>query len=177
MNEDKTGRYVRSMSKKSGLPYELCKEYIDRKTWLGMFGETNLSMLFSPKIEEIPFQYGEELFTPIQSVDVECTITKTDLGSAYPGIYEISDCKILSKLNENFELSINRILSFEGALIGYFVEGESIVVRGLLEKVSSERTKQPFAQILLGTNECSGNEFILQKADYEKFDIIRKNSP
>lgn len=169
MNEDKTSRYTRSMSKKSGLPFELCKKYISKKTWLSMFGKTNLSMLFSPTTKELPFSYGDEIFKPICPVEIECTIKRDDLGSAYPGIYKIENPIIISELNNQFRLSIERILSFEGALIGYFKEGDKIIVRGLLEEVNSTKTTKSFGQVLLGTKECNGNEFILLKEDYMKY--------
>ncbi|NHJ49526.1 MAG: hypothetical protein FK733_17180 [Asgard group archaeon] len=166
MNEDKTRRYIESMSRKSGLPLELTPKYIARKSWLSLFGNTNLSFIFSPEKNEIPFQYGEQFFIPEKPVDIKCKISDTSLGSAYPSIHNITDCEFVGT-NEKEEVNLQRILSFEGALAGYFTKGEEIVVRGLLEKVIDKNGVKLFDQIILGTRECLGNEFILLEEDYQ----------
>jgi predicted nucleotidyltransferase len=168
MIPDKRQRYERSMSKKSGLPKELTSKYIKMKTWLSVFNTTDLSMIFSPRPSEIPFQYGEQTFIPIKPVDVECIISNADLGSAYPSIYRITDPKILTDGLEEINDSLTRILSFEGALTGYFVKDDRVVVRGLLEEVVDHTKNKKFHQIILGTKECRGNEFIIYKEDYQK---------
>lgn len=168
MTLEKRRRYEISMSKKSGLPQKITSKYIKMKTWLSVFNTTDLSMIFSPRPSEIPYLYGEQTFTPIKSIDVECTISNADLGSAYPSIFEITDPKVLSGELKELELSITRILSFEGALTGYFVKDDVVVVRGLLEEVVDHKKKKKFHQIILGTKECRGNEFILFKEDYNK---------
>ncbi|MBN1328746.1 MAG: hypothetical protein JXA54_04660 [Candidatus Heimdallarchaeota archaeon] len=170
MLENKSNRYVISMARKSGLPKSLTRKYIELKTWLSVYGKTNLSLIFSPTKDELPFIYGEQLFKPIKPIIIECTINNADLGCAYPSIYQITDCKILTEKSSNFD--IQRILSFEGALTGYFKINNRIVAQGLLEEVRDIKTNNIFHQIILGTKECFGNEFILFQEDYEKF--IRK---
>jgi len=168
MTEAKTRRYVRSMSNKSGLSEKITRKYIAMKTWLGMFGKTNLSLIFSPKANELPFSYGDQIFEPLEPITLKCTITNTDFGFAYPAIYEISDCEILSELKENKDLPINRIFSFEGALTGYFRKDDVVIVRGLLERVTETKTNKQFYQIILGTKECLGNEFIVYQDDFKR---------
>ncbi|NHK31478.1 MAG: hypothetical protein FK730_09015 [Asgard group archaeon] len=177
MDEHKTKRYVESMSRKSGLPTFITKKYIALKSWLSLFGETNLSMLFSPTVTEIPFQYGDEFFTPIKQVEITCNISKADLGSAYPSIYKIRDCTLLGEQARSDSLPIERILSFEGALTGYFKKDDKIVVRGLLEIVNDKKNNRNFAQIILGTKECIGNEFILFEKDYQLLKKKEKLKP
>ncbi|MHA1305865.1 MAG: hypothetical protein ACTSSB_00925 [Candidatus Heimdallarchaeota archaeon] len=164
----KRQRYEISMSKKSGLPQNITSKYIKMKTWLSVFNTTDLSMIFSPRPSEIPFQYGDQTFNPIKPIDVECTISNSDLGSAYPSIYEISDPTILTSEVKDLESSLTRILSFEGALTGYFVKDDVVFVRGLLEEVTDHKKNKKFHQIILGTKECKGNEFIIYKDDYQK---------
>ncbi len=166
MAQQKRMRYERSMAKKSGLPMKLASKYIAKKKWLSIFGETDLSLVFSPIPSELPFKYGDEVFSPIFAVDVECEITNSDLGFAYPAIYQIDNCEFLSKTAQIPDLPLERVLSFEGALTGYFIKGEKIIIRGLLEKVIDVKNKRSFLQIILGTKECVGNEFILYPEDY-----------
>ena len=149
MTQDKRQRYEISMSKKSGLPQKITSKYIQMKTWLSVFDTTDLSMIFSPRPSEIPFQYGDQTFKPINSIDVECTISNSDLGSTYPSIYEITDCKVLGETTEEVESSLLRIFSFEGALTGYFTKDDRIVVRGLLEEVIDHKKNKNFHQIIL----------------------------
>ncbi|NHJ38625.1 MAG: hypothetical protein FK731_01235 [Asgard group archaeon] len=177
MNENKTKRYVQSMSRKSGLPTNITKKYIVLKSWLSMFGETNLSMLFSPSIEEIPFQYGDEYFTPICKIDLECLISDASMGCAYPSIYKIKDCNILSKTIDSELYPIERVISFEGALTGYFKKDDKIIVRGLLERVEDKKNGRYFSQVILGTKECVGNEFILYESDFQEIEKNVKLKP
>ena len=168
MTAEKRKRYEISMSKKSGLPKEITTKYIKMKTWLSVFNSTDLSLIFSPKPSEIPFQYGEQTFKQMKSIDVECTISNSDLGFAYPAIYEITECNILTSDSKEQESSLIRILSFEGALTGYFTKNDVVVVRGLLEEVTDHKNNKKFHQIILGTKECIGNEFIVYNEDYQK---------
>jgi predicted nucleotidyltransferase len=168
MNKAKRRKYERSMSRKTGLAQKLTKKYISKKTWLGMFGETNLSMIFSPLPEEIPFDYGEQIFTPMEPIEVSATISDTTMGFAYPAIYGLENVEIMTKRLEEINQTLLRVFSFEGAFTGYFKEGEEVVIRGLLEKVVDKKRKKSFHQIILGTKECQGNEFIIYKEDYPK---------
>ncbi|MHA1503842.1 MAG: hypothetical protein ACTSPT_01475 [Candidatus Heimdallarchaeota archaeon] len=168
MTPEKRERYEISMSKKSGLPQKITSKYIKMKTWLSVFNTTDLSMIFSPRPSEIPYQYGEQTFKPLKAIDVECTISNADLGSAYPSIYEITNPNILTSELKELETSLTRILSFEGALTGYFVKDDVVIIRGLLEEVVDHKTNRKFHQIILGTKECRGNEFIIYKEDYQK---------
>lgn len=166
MSPEKTKRYEESAARKSGISSKLTRKYISRKRWLSVFGDTNLSIIFSPLSSELPFAYGDQIFTPIKAVDVECFVTNAAFGSVYPSIYEITDCKLLSTNKVKLDSPLERILSFEGALTGFFKNNDKIVVRGLLEKVVDKKNNRQFYQILLGTQECSGNEFILYPEDY-----------
>ncbi|MHA1365145.1 MAG: hypothetical protein ACTSP5_01875 [Candidatus Heimdallarchaeota archaeon] len=168
MTPEKRERYEISMSKKSGLPQKITSKYIKMKTWLSVFNTTDLSMIFSPRPSEIPYQYGEQTFRPLKAIDVECTISNADLGSAYPAIYEITNPNILTSELKELETSLTRILSFEGALTGYFVKDDVVIIRGLLEEVVDHKMNRKFHQIILGTKECRGNEFIIYKEDYQK---------
>jgi len=168
MSSGKSRRYAESIARKAGLPISLSAKYVAIKKWLSVYGNTNLSLIFSPTPDEIPFNYGEQKFTPVKSIDVECVISNSDLGCAYPSIYEIKECKILSNNQKIPSLPITRILSFEGALTGFFKKGDTVVVRGLLEKVDDLKNNVEFNQIILGTKECIGNEFILFEKDFRR---------
>jgi predicted nucleotidyltransferase len=169
MSSEKSKRYAESISRKAGLPISLSTKYVALKSWLSVYGDTNLSLIFSPTPDEIPFNYGEQKFTPVKSIDVECTVSNSNLGYAYPSIYEIEECNILSENSSSSDLPITRILSFEGALTGFFGKDDTVVVRGLLEKVKDYKSNSEYYQIILGTKECVGNEFIVFKEDYYEY--------
>ena len=166
LSENKKKRYELSLARKSGLPRDLIKKYIAKKKWLSTFGKTEISIIFNPLPNETPFQYGQQIFKPIRRVDIEGTIANTTLGNAYPSIYELTDCKPVGDKSLYTNLPLTRILSFEGALTGYFKKGDRIIARGLLEEVIDVKNDKQFFQIILGTKECIGNEFILLKEDF-----------
>jgi len=161
--------YAQTFNEKFPVIFENSKDITPMTpTWLSVFNTTDLSMIFSPRPSEIPYQYGEQTFKPLKAIDVECTISNADLGSAYPSIYEITNPNILTSELKELETSLTRILSFEGALTGYFVKDDVVIIRGLLEEVVDHKTNRKFHQIILGTKECRGNEFIIYKEDYQK---------
>ncbi len=173
MPTSKAFRYARSMARKSGLPINLTKKYIARKRWLSVFGKTNLSFVFSPTKEELPTNYGAELFHALTPIELECTIADATFGYGYPSLYQITNCTILK--GKDYDLPITRIFSFEGALTGFFETSDRVVVRGLLEKVLPQKEgKESFAQIMLGSKECAGDEFIIFADDYEEIVAKRK---
>ena len=165
---EKQERYVLSFAKKSGLPKNITRKYIKMKKWLSIYDKTNLSLIFSPLPTELPFNYGEQYFRPITPVDVKCIIENSDMGFAYPSIYEINNCEFLTECNLEEDISLKRVISFEGALTGYFSKNDIIVIRGLLEEVLDQNGKLLFYQIILGTKECVENEFIVFEEDYKK---------
>lgn len=167
MSDNKRKRYEVSMAKKSGLPLEIVSRYIEKKKWLSVYGKTNVSLIFSPLPEEKPFTYSSQIFKPIKMIDVKCIITDTSMGFAYPAMYNIENCEELQPTSQK-KSGLKRILSFEGALTGYFKKGDTVVVRGLLERVKDKKTGKIFEQIILGTKEGVSNEFILFEEDYSK---------
>jgi predicted nucleotidyltransferase len=173
--DQKKERYVRSMAKKTGLPESVTEKYISRKKWLSIYGKTSLSFLFSPEPNERPFQYGEQLFRALKPVTISAKISSSDLGFAYPSIYQLSNCEFLNDKEASINLPIKRVFSFEGALTGYFKANDKIVIRGLLEEVNDLKKEKKFYQILLGTKECVGNEFILYEEDYRQLPKNYKN--
>lgn len=170
MPPTKKRRYEESLARKTGLPPSLTREYIKLKSWLSNFSGTDLSFHFNPKPTEQPFKYGEQIFRPIAFVDVQGFIKDASFGYNYPGIYQLKESNFIKKdnIHDSNELP-RRILSFEGAFTGYFKKGDKIVTRGLLEKVYDNRGNYLFNQVILGTKECQGNEFILFAEDYKSF--------
>ena len=164
---EKQKRYVNSLARKSGLSLEMAKKYVKMKKWLSVFDTTDLSLIFSPTSSELPFNYGDQIFQPIDIINIKCIITDSSMGFAYPAIYKIKDYQIFDDYNLPEELPITRVLSFEGALTGFFVDGDEVVVRALLEKVIDNKNNKIFYQIILGTKECQGNEFIIFIEDYQ----------
>ncbi|MBD3191711.1 MAG: hypothetical protein GF308_13770 [Candidatus Heimdallarchaeota archaeon] len=166
----KRRKYERSLSRKTGLPPFLLERYIKLKSWLSIFNGTDLSFHFNPKPAERPFKYGQQFFKVITPVDVRGFIKDSSFGYNYPGIYQLSDCSFIGETVDHSSKELpKRILSFEGAFTGYFKKGDEIVIRGLLEKVYDSKENYLFNQIILGTKECQGNEFILFADDYKSF--------
>ncbi|MBN2230797.1 MAG: hypothetical protein JW779_14505 [Candidatus Thorarchaeota archaeon] len=105
--------------------------------------------------QEAPIHHGSESYTTLKSDPVKCrlTIENADYGIFHPAIYGTSPVIYDG-------LTIDRILVFDGAFGGLFVEGDSVEVSGTLQKVLVSEDQREFYQIMVGTKAGSGKEYI-----------------
>jgi len=105
--------------------------------------------------EETPIRHGSESYITqtTEPTIFSMTIKSTDYSIFHPAIYEIAPL-------EHNDSTINRIMVYDGAFGGLFERGDSVEVSGALQKVTTTRRDTDFYQVMVGTKNGSGKEYI-----------------
>ncbi|MHA1577661.1 MAG: hypothetical protein ACTSU3_09905 [Candidatus Thorarchaeota archaeon] len=108
----------------------------------------------------IPITHQNETYTSLSSSPTRITmdIEIVEYGLFHPGLYE-GYSKPLPELGGAV---ITRIMVYDGAFTGLLLSGDRVEVSGVIQKVVSatESDSEPFYQIMVGTKNGAGREFI-----------------
>jgi predicted nucleotidyltransferase len=110
---------------------------------------------------EEPIQYGHESYTDISSdpVRIEMKIGSCDFGLFHPAVYEGTS----EPLAITGGRPLQRILVYDGAFTGLLEPGDMVEVVGTVQKVipvGSGLSVEPFYQVMVGTKQNAGAEYI-----------------
>ncbi len=173
-------------SLKTGLSIEDCVVYTSLKKYLLYFNDYFLSIAFCPKHNEIlenQMAIENTHFINISGLDnvtIKAKITNIDWGYFYPSIIDVKNIIFLKKPENSKlpleQLNICRIVIFEHECSGYFKSGQNIEIRGLVQEIENpppqfilrnalslgqnDIENLKFHQIVIGTSENYGNEYI-----------------
>lgn len=105
--------------------------------------------------EEAPIHHGSESYVTqaAESMTFNMTIANAEYGMFHPAIYEIFPITYGGG-------TISRIMVYDGAFGGLFVEGDSVEVSGTLQRVTTANGDDEFYQVMVGTKTGSGREYI-----------------
>ncbi len=132
-------------------------EIYKRKWNIGMFESKSFSV-HPVKLEwEISEEYGAKTYYPVDQATIRAVICADTDHLFLPSVYRIEEAKIV----EGPQISeIAEVVSYE-SLYGSIAEvGESIEVRGKLERVVDNKTRREHYRILVGSPEGKGTEYI-----------------
>lgn len=170
-----------SFSKKTGIPVDDCIVFTSAKKYLQYFGDTYLSIAFSPCKDELvanPLATRDTEARNLKGFDrIKITAKVGDMswGYFYPAIVPLKDVEILdcSSDRDSSMLNIQRLLVWERECSGYYSEGDTVEVQGLVQRVENvprgyvswdKRSvvfqTEEIDQIVIGTAENYGHEFI-----------------
>jgi predicted nucleotidyltransferase len=107
------------------------------------------------KPEEAPIVHGSESYTTLvqDPVILQTIIENTDYGIFHPAVLRIEPTTI-----EN--VTVTRIMIYDGAFGGLFKDGDRIEVSGTLQKVTQTDTTEISHQLMVGTKAGSGKEYV-----------------
>jgi predicted nucleotidyltransferase len=105
--------------------------------------------------EETPIPYGSESYTTqtTETAKFNVTIENTKYSIFHPAIYEIAP------IAHNDSI-ISRIMVYDGAFGGLFEMGDCVEVSGTLQRVTTHKEHTDFYQVMVGTKNGSGKEYI-----------------
>lgn len=132
-------------------------EIYKRKWNIGTFKETRFS-IHPVKLEhEVAEIYGERIFYPVGHATIRAIVYDNTDSLFLPAVYRIKEVKIV----EGPQVAdISEVASYE-SLYGSLAEiGESIEVRGKLERVVDNKTGEESNRILVGSPEGKGMEYV-----------------
>jgi uncharacterized protein len=142
--------------KDSSLSYEEFKWYEERKNNRGTVDGTLFDILATRDWIEIQGSFGEETYQPIGTVELEATVSNALAAFDNPAIYQVEDVKIL----EGQQFAPSEVASYTHTYAGQAIEGERIIAKGKLEKVSGRNTNY---RLMIGTTRESIGEYIKLK--------------
>lgn len=137
-------------------PAEALKIY-ERKWNLGFFENTWVSIHPTKTEAEITEKYGQKTYEPRGQVKIQAVVNDNADSLFLPAVYQIEDVKVL----EGFpECEISEVVSYESLYDSLVEEGETIQVKGKLEKVSEKQSGRQHYRVLVGSAEGKGKEYI-----------------
>jgi uncharacterized protein len=140
----------------SSLSYDEFRWYESRKHNRGLIDGTLFDILQTRDWDEISGTYGKTRYSPMGTVEIECTVSDAIAAYDNPAVYKVEDVTVLNGL----DVPISEVASYTHTYSGQAVEGERIVARGKLEKVMNEITSY---RLIVGTTRESVGEYIKLK--------------
>jgi len=139
--------------KDSSLSYEEFQWYEKRKNNRGVIDGTLFDILATRDWAEIKGKYGDERYESMGNATIQCRVKNAIASFDNPAIYKIEDVNIL----EGQEVNITEIASFTHTYSGQAKDGEEIIAKGKLEKVTGKNER---IRLVVGTTREAINEYI-----------------
>jgi len=129
----------------------------ERKWNLGIFEDTLFSVHPVKLEQEVTEEYGEKTYHPVGQATIRAVVYDNTDSLFLPCVYRIKEAKILEGPQVR---DIVEVVSYESLYDSLAHVGESIVVRGKLERIVDRKTSQGYHRILVGSPEGKGREYI-----------------
>ena len=137
-------------------PAEALKLY-ERKWNLGFFEGTWVSIHPINLENEVTDKYGQKTNSPYGQVTITGVVCENTDSIFLPAIYEIKDVDIMEGPQQ---VKITEVLSYESLYASLAEKGETIQVKGKLEKVEEKGSNRQHYRVLVGSAEGNGKEYI-----------------
>lgn len=107
--------------------------------------------------EEVPIMYGSESYIQVSTelITITFEVQDAEYGIFHPAL--LNGTTLEGSRNEK---SVSRIMIYDGAFTGLFVEGDILEVCGTLQRVNSTITDSEFYQLMIGTKSGAKREYI-----------------
>ena len=137
-------------------PDEASKIY-ERKWNLGKFEGTLFSVHPVRLEREVAEEYGENTYYPVGHATIRAVVHDNTDYLFLPSVYRIREVNIVEGPHVT---GIVEAISYESLYDSLAEVGESIVVRGKLERVVNNKTSREHYRILVGSPEGKGMEYV-----------------
>ncbi len=147
------------MSKARSYPLtfnEALKIY-DRKWNIGSFGNTRFSVHPVKLEHELEEEYGDKTYSPVGIVTVRAVVCENADYMFLPAVYRVQDVEVAEG---PLATDIEEVVSYESLYDSLAEVGESIKVRGKLERILAAKTEREYHRVLVGSPEGKGKEYI-----------------
>ena len=153
INDEYWNKIFKKRIKDYSLSFDEFCWYEKRKNNRGIIEGTLFDILATRDWDEINGVWGETRYEDYGPIFLQATVTDALASFDNPAIYEINQVKII----QGPDVPINQIACFTHTYAGQAVEGEKIVVKGVLEKVIDPKESY---RVVVGTTRESIGEFI-----------------
>jgi predicted nucleotidyltransferase len=145
--------------KDSSISIEEFKWYENRKSNRGVVDGVLFDILATREWDEIKGIYGGTTSQPLGILKVECTITDALASFDNPAVYKIDDIKLL----EGPDIHVDELASFTHTYAGQVEDGERVIAKGKLEKITDKKSGKSKNRLIVGTTRESIDEYIKLK--------------
>ncbi|HTX61777.1 MAG TPA: DNA polymerase subunit beta [Methanobacterium sp.] len=145
--------------KDSTLGIEEFKWYENRKSNRGVVNGVLFDILATRDWNEIEGVYDGTTRQPLSTLKIECTIKDALAAFDNPALYKIEDTIVV----EGPDLQVDELASLTHTYAGQVKEGERIVAKGKLEKLTDKKTGKSKNRLVVGTTREALDEYIKLK--------------
>ena len=111
------------------------------------------------KVENEVFEEWEQkIHKPLCLATMRARVLNSRDSFFMPAVYQVDDVLILDGCKPQVE--IRQVVSYESLYMDIAQEGDEILVHGKLEEVHDIKTGDAYAQVVVGTYEAQGKDFI-----------------
>jgi len=139
------------------LTFDEAKKIYNRKWNYGSFKDTNFSLHTVRLDSEITELYGDKIFSPMGMVKIRAIISDTSESIFFPHNYSLR--RVIVEEGKKVQ-DIRKVTTYEGLYGGIFEIDDEIVAKGMLEKVLDNRTEEVYHQVLVGSLEGKGMDYV-----------------
>jgi len=150
-------KWCRRKAKLYPLTVEEAWRLYARKWNRGRF-EGSLFSVHPIKVEsEVWERYGSRTYVPLGIVECEAVVEDSSGSMFMPAVYKVGEVSIVKG---EVRGEVAEIVSFEGLYADIASEGEKVVCRGKLERVTDKESGKAHYRILVGSSEAEGTDYI-----------------
>lgn len=133
------------------------KLFYMRKWNRGMFMETPFSINPVLESKDLHEKYGQHKYSPVGIVEAQAVVIDDSESTFIPARYQISD----SRITHGHQVDkIEEIVSYDRDYGDIAITGETVTVRGKLEKVENVRGGAHYYRIVVGSLEGEGLDYL-----------------
>jgi predicted nucleotidyltransferase len=120
-----------------------------RKAMQGTFLGTDYFFRFVKNWRQIGEKYGDIVYKNLGNAKIEATVTDDSESIFTPCTYQVN-CTKITDGDKNWHL--NQIVSFRGRFCEQAKNGETVVARGKIERVTDKKRGNQYCRLLIGNN-------------------------
>lgn len=151
--------YNKRMSDES-LTKEEFRWYENRKANRGTINGTLFDILATKDYDEIEGEWGDSVYEPQGTAEIECDITSALGAFDNPSLYTIKNVKVI----DGVDVDLTEVVSFTHTYAGEVVDGEHVVARGKVEKVIINGEFSHYRLVVGTTREAVGEYLKLKES-------------
>jgi predicted nucleotidyltransferase len=158
-DEDSLERWAREVAETQAFTVDEAKLFYRKYVWnRGLYRGRKFSIHPVKLEDEVREEWEQTIHKPLCIGTVRARVVDSRDSIFMPAVYVVRDVEILDGCRVNAE--IRRVVSYESLYIDVAQPGDEIIARGKFEHVTDTKTGDEYAQVVVGSYEAQGKDFI-----------------